>query len=71
MYRTGITLRNAKEQLEISKHTADDLGMTLIADQLAYYLALTSRDSRALLQLIWLCDNLQQLQILLPIQLNE
>lgn len=60
-----------KEQLEISKHTADDLGMTLIADQLAYYLALTSRDSRALLQLIWLCDNLQQLQSPLPIQLNE
>ncbi|MEQ5325039.1 SWIM zinc finger family protein [Proteus sp. fly-1008] len=60
-----------KEQLEISKHTADDLGMTLIADQLAYYLTLTSRDSRALLQLIWLCDNLQQLQSPLPIQFNE
>ncbi|HGN2308338.1 hypothetical protein ACPUED_05500 [Proteus mirabilis] len=32
---------------------------------------LTARDSQALLQLIWLCDNLQQLQSPLPIQLNE
>lgn len=60
-----------KEQLEISKHTADDLGMTLIANQLARYLTLTTRDPQALLQLIWLCDNLQQLQNPLPIQLNE
>ena len=60
-----------KEQLERSKQIADDLGMTLIANQLTRYLALTARDSQALLQLIWLCDNLQQLQNPLPIQLNE
>ncbi len=60
-----------KEQLERSKQIADDLGMTLIANQLTRYLALTARDSQALLQLIWLCNNLQQLQSPLPIQLNE
>lgn len=60
-----------KEQLTACKQTADDLGMTLISKQLSHYLALTSRDSPALLQLIWLCDNLQQLQSPLPIQLNE
>lgn len=60
-----------KEQLAISKQTAEDLGMTLIAEQLTHYLALTTRNPLALLQLIWLCDNLQQLQSPLPIQLNE
>lgn len=60
-----------KEQLEIGKQTAEDLGLTLIANQIAHYLSLTSRDTQALLRLIWLCDNLQQLQTPLPIQLNE
>lgn len=60
-----------KDELILSRNTANDLGITLIADKLTEYLALTSRSSSALLQLIWLCDNLQQLQIPLPIALNN
>ncbi|MEQ2025554.1 SWIM zinc finger family protein [Xenorhabdus szentirmaii] len=60
-----------KEQLELSRQAAEELGLDLLASCLKSYLTLTTKDTGSLLRLIWLCDRLQQLQSQLPLQLHN
>ncbi|WP_340607747.1 SWIM zinc finger family protein [Xenorhabdus bharatensis] len=60
-----------KEQLDLSRQTAEDLGMDLLAHCLQDYLILNKQNAaESLLRLTWLCHQLQQLQSQLPIQLR-